>query len=337
MPRPPMDAEKEMLRARIVELEARLAEKDGFLSGQTTRHGELVAEQQKHASMLQAIFASIADAVVVCDPAGNLTHFNAAAEDILGMGKLDVPLPDWSAVYGIFRPDGVTQYPSEELPLARARGGETVDHEAMIVRRPKEPSMIWIQVSSRPLRLEDGTIAGAVAVFHDMSDRKRWEDQLEAQLAREKERNDALERLQQAVTDLSTPILEVWDDVLALPVIGVVDSRRSADMMERLLDEITRTQCRFVILDVTGVDVVDTSTADRFIRLVHAVQLIGARCMLTGIRSAVAQTLVSLGLDLGSLTTLRTLKHGLRECMRLMAAEQDRQSPRHVLTAGRAS
>ncbi len=146
----------------------------------------------------------------------------------------------------------------------------------------------------------------------------------EALLASEREKSEMLERLRISVEELSTPILEVWEDVLALPVIGVVDSRRASIMIERLLDEIVRKQSRFVILDITGVEVVDTATADHLIRLVKAVELLGARCMVTGIRPAVAQTLVAIGADLGSLATLRNLRHALRECLQFFESDRER-------------
>jgi rsbT co-antagonist protein RsbR len=136
-------------------------------------------------------------------------------------------------------------------------------------------------------------------------------------VASEREKNEALQRLRHAVQELSTPILEIWDDVLALPIIGVIDARRSSEMMERLLEEVARKRSRFVIIDITGVELVDTSTADHFIKLVRAVELLGARCMITGVSPAVAQTLVSLGVDLGALTTLQSLRHALKECLRL--------------------
>ena len=92
-------------------------------------------------------------------------------------------------------------------------------------------------------------------------------------------------------------------------------------MMERLLHEIVKNQARFVIIDLTGVEVIDTSTADHFMKLVKAVGLIGARCVLTGIRPAVAQTLVDLDVSFGQLETLRNLRHGLRYCLRWLDNE----------------
>lgn len=126
------------------------------------------------------------------------------------------------------------------------------------------------------------------------------------------------------VKQLQTPILQLWDDVLALPVIGMVDTKRSAEMMETLLAEIVVRQCKYVILDVTGVEIVDTKTADHFIKVMKSAELLGTRCILTGIRPAVAQTLVELGVDLASISTLRNLKEGLRECLRQMDADKTR-------------
>jgi anti-anti-sigma regulatory factor len=152
------------------------------------------------------------------------------------------------------------------------------------------------------------------------------DDELMANLGRAL--NEALEeieehietigRQQTAIQELSTPILQLWDNVLALPVIGVVDTRRSAEIMERLLAEITEQQARYVILDITGVEVVDTRTADHFVKVIKAAELLGTHCVLTGIRPAVAQTLVELGIDLASISTLRNLQEGLKECQRLM-------------------
>lgn len=141
----------------------------------------------------------------------------------------------------------------------------------------------------------------------------------EEQMSTIQQQQSAIEHL---VKQLQTPLLQLWDDVLALPVIGMVDTKRSAEMMETLLTEIVSKQVRFVILDVTGVDVVDTKTADHFIKVMKSAELLGTRCILTGIRPAVAQTLVELGVDLSSISTLRNLEEGLRECLRTMESEK---------------
>ncbi len=131
-----------------------------------------------------------------------------------------------------------------------------------------------------------------------------------------------IERQQFAIQELSTPILQLWDNVVALPVIGVVDTRRSVEIMERLLAEIVARQSKFVILDITGVEVVDTATADHFIKVIRASQLLGAQCIVTGIGPAVAQTLVDIGMDLTAITTMSNLQEGLKECLRRMKLQR---------------
>src|SRR6185295_16392340 len=106
---------------------------------------------------------------------------------------------------------------------------------------------------------------------------------------------------------------------------GVVDSRRTADMVQRILAEVARTQASFVIVDLTGVEIVDTRTADHLMKLIRKVELVGAQCVLTGIRPAVAETLVDIGVDFGRITTLRNLKHGLREALRHAQRERDQR------------
>jgi anti-anti-sigma regulatory factor len=132
-------------------------------------------------------------------------------------------------------------------------------------------------------------------------------------IRRQQDNQMAMEHL---VRQLQTPILELWDDVLCLPVIGMVDSRRSAEMMETLLNEIVSHRSKYVILDITGVEIVDTRTADHFVKVMKSAELLGTRCVMTGIRPAVAQTLVELGVDLSSIHTLRNLQEGLRFCLR---------------------
>ncbi len=135
------------------------------------------------------------------------------------------------------------------------------------------------------------------------------------------EQMETIRHQQVVIQELSTPILQVWDNVLVLPVIGVVDTRRSLDIMERLLTEIVEKQSEYVILDITGVELVDTMTADHFIKLIKAAELLGATCIVSGIRPAVAQTLADIGVDLATVTTMRNLQAGLRECLRRMGEQ----------------
>jgi rsbT co-antagonist protein RsbR len=123
-----------------------------------------------------------------------------------------------------------------------------------------------------------------------------------------------IERQQLTIRDLSTPIIELWDEILTLPIVGIVDTQRSLEMTSRLLRRIADSRFRCVIVDVTGVDVVDTMTADHFVKMIKSAQLLGVYCVVTGVSPEIAQTLVRIGVDLASVKTLRTLKDGLKDC-----------------------
>jgi rsbT co-antagonist protein RsbR len=155
---------------------------------------------------------------------------------------------------------------------------------------------------------------------HEVDERRETERDL-------REKLDVIRRQDEAIRALSTPILQVWDGVLALPLIGVLDSRRAGLMTEELLAEIVKTQSRHVLLDLTGVDVVDTSTADHLLKVIRAVELLGARAVITGIGPSVAQTMTSLGLDLSRLKTLANLQQGLKHCIAEAGRETSGSGP----------
>jgi rsbT co-antagonist protein RsbR len=140
---------------------------------------------------------------------------------------------------------------------------------------------------------------------------KRLEDE---NAERRRAEREAQERLA-LIESLSAPILHVWDGVLALPVLGSLSGERAASLMERLLTELARTRSQWAILDVTGVDIIDTNTADHLLRVARAVELLGGRCIITGIQPAVAQTMVALEANFASIVTRATLRDGLKFCM----------------------
>ncbi len=129
------------------------------------------------------------------------------------------------------------------------------------------------------------------------------------------EKLDIIARQQAAIQALSTPIIQVWDGVLAVPVVGGVDGERTSRMMEKLLETIIHTKSRYAIIDVTGVETVDTHTADNFVRLIRGVQLLGAQGIISGIGPLVAQTIVDLGVDLSGIPTFANLKEALHACI----------------------
>jgi rsbT co-antagonist protein RsbR len=115
----------------------------------------------------------------------------------------------------------------------------------------------------------------------------------------QKSRDDIIARQQEELLDLSTPVVRLWEGVLALPLIGTLDSARTQTVMESLLEEIVTTGAEIAIIDITGVPTVDTLVAQHLIKTVAAARLMGADCIISGIRPQIAQTIVHLGLELG--------------------------------------
>ncbi|WP_437580105.1 STAS domain-containing protein [Sorangium sp. So ce887] len=165
-----------------------------------------------------------------------------------------------------------------------------------------------------PIQNERGDVTHVVGVTLDITASKRTEQELRGKL-------QLIERQQQVIRALSTPILQVWDRVLTLPLVGMFDTTRAADVMEGVLREVVRTQAHYAILDLTGIEVMDTETVNHLLKLSSAIRLLGAEGIITGIHPAIAQTLVGLGVDLSSIETRSTLRQGLEHCIRRMGRE----------------
>jgi rsbT co-antagonist protein RsbR len=122
-----------------------------------------------------------------------------------------------------------------------------------------------------------------------------------------KNREETISRQQEEMLELSTPVVKLWDGILALPMIGTLDSARTQVVMESLLQRIVETGAEVAIIDITGVPTVDTLVAQHLIKTVTAARLMGAECIISGIRPQIAQTIVHLGVDLGDVLTKATL------------------------------
>jgi rsbT co-antagonist protein RsbR len=123
----------------------------------------------------------------------------------------------------------------------------------------------------------------------------------------QKSREEVIRRQQEELLELSTPVVKLWDGVLALPVIGTLDSARTQVVMESLLQAIVQTNSRVAIIDITGVPTVDTVVAQHLLKTVTAARLMGADCIISGVRPQIAQTIVHLGINLLDVTTKATL------------------------------
>lgn len=136
-----------------------------------------------------------------------------------------------------------------------------------------------------------------------------------------KGREDIILRQTSEMAEISTPVIRVWDGILALPIIGTLDSSRTQIVMENLLQEIVETESTIAILDISGVPTVDSLVAQHLIKTVSATRLMGAECVISGIRPEIAQTIVHLGIDLNTIITKSTLASALKYAFTILKLE----------------
>ncbi|ABG58492.1 STAS domain-containing protein [Cytophaga hutchinsonii] len=140
-----------------------------------------------------------------------------------------------------------------------------------------------------------------------------------------KGREDVIFRQTDEITQISTPVIRVWDGILALPIIGTLDSSRTQVVMESLLQEIVDTGSSIAILDISGVPAVDSLVAQHLIKTVSATRLMGAECIISGIRPEIAQTVVHLGIDLSTIITKATLASALKTAFVMLNLEVNKK------------
>ncbi len=203
---------------------------------------------------------------------------------------------------GVETTEGAAWQPMRELlaGVSRERGlaGYSPSETAVFVFSFKRPLFRQLQ---KELKAED--------LANELWAATRLLDQLGLYTteAYQKSREEVIMRQQQDMLELSTPVVKLWEGVLALPMIGTLDSARTQVVMETLLQRIVETGSAVAILDITGVPTVDTLVAQHLLKTIAAARLMGADCIISGIRPQIAQTIVHLGVDLGNVTTKATL------------------------------
>ena len=206
----------------------------------------------------------------------------------------DLNSPKWKPVHEFLA----------ELSRSRALQGFTPSETATFVFSLKQPLFQLLRKS----RTDASQLADDIWTTTLMLDRLG----LQTSEAFLKVREEMIARQQQEMLELSTPVVQLWDGVLALPLIGTLDSARTQVVMESLLQRIVETGSAIAILDITGVPTVDTLVAQHLLKTVAAARLMGADCIISGIRPQIAQTIVHLGVDLNSVTTKATLADAFR-------------------------
>jgi rsbT co-antagonist protein RsbR len=230
-----------------------------------------------------------ADLVTENDLRSESSRFLAALRAALE-ASTDVKSEPWANVRGLLT----------ELSQARARQGFSPSETAMFVFSLKQPLFARIrgEMAQDPAVMADATWTASLVL-----DRLG----LLTMEIYQKGREQVINRQQEELLELSTPVVRLWDNVVAVPLIGTLDSARTQVVMENLLQEIVNLGAAIAIIDITGVPTVDTLVAQHLLKAVAAARLMGADCIISGIRPQIAQTIVHLGVDLGDVTTKASL------------------------------
>lgn len=244
--------------------------------------------------LLKLLVDNVKDyAITMLDPKGKVLTWTPAAEHIKGWKPNEIIGQHFSKFYP---PEDVAKGKTEtELKTAAEQGR----FEDVGWRVRKDGSRFWASVVITPLRNSEGKLLGFGKVTRDLSEQRAAEDKIKRQT-------------QELLEMAAVPVVHVWEGIVLVPLIGMLDSQRTQQLMERVLNRVMETGSPIAILDITGVPSIDTQTAQHLIETTSAVRLLGAEVILTGVRPLIAQTLVHLGIDLSSLTTRSSLAAGLR-------------------------
>lgn len=215
---------------------------------------------------------------------------NSIVEGIRTSGGSDISHKGWEPARDLLK----------DISASRARQGFTPSQVVTFVLSLKKPlfALIRRELGASPDKLSDAnwTVTELIDSLALLT--------ADAFIAT---REEIVTRQQQELLELSTPVVKLWDGILALPVIGTLDSNRTQVVMESLLQTVVATDSKFAIIDITGVPTVDTLVAQHLLKAISATRLMGAECIISGIRPQIAQTIVHLGINLEDITTKATL------------------------------
>lgn len=283
--------ENEALREQIRELSARLEA--------CLKAFDACRENEER---FRTLVDDIQVAVGIQGAGGEMVYMNPKGLELLGvtreqdMGSTQARTP-WQS----FREDGSLIAPEDRPVTQIIRQKVTVRDLVVRIHRPQQDDDIWLLLNATPRFAEDGSVKEVVTVSADITALKTAEELIRKQA----------ETLEQ----LSTPLIPISDEVVVMPLVGMVDAHRAQQVMSTLLHGISARRAKVGILDVTGVAVLDATVADGLVRIARAVRLLGAEVLITGIRPEIAQSLVQLGIDMQGVITSATLQSGIALAM----------------------
>ena len=250
------------------------------------------SEETEH--LLQVLIEDVKDyAIILLDTNGNVLTWNRGAERLKGWKASEIIGQHLSCFY---TPEDIARG-KVEMELRTAAQEGRYEDEGWRVR--KDGTRFWANVVVTALHDDKGNLRGFGKVTRDLTERRQAEERLQTQA--------------QEILEMATvPVVRVWEGVVLVPLIGMLDSQRTQQLMERLLQCVSETASPVALLDITGVPTVDTRTAQHLMETITAVRLLGSEVILTGVRPSIAQTFVHLGINLSDVLTRSSLSAGLR-------------------------
>lgn len=291
-----LEAENTALRGRIAELEAALARARAEVG---PPEPDVYSGCSRH--VLVAVLDRCPSIIFVKDIEGRYVLMNQRFMDLFGLTREELLGNGDEACF-----------PAEVAAMVRLKdqsivdGGVPLQFEETVPINGRDRTFFTIKF---PLFDADEQPLGLCGITTDVTDMKRVEWERDAM------REQMLEAQREALRELSTPLVPIADGVLAMPLVGRIDEARAARIMDTLLDGISRQSAHTAILDITGVRSVDAQVADALVGAARAARLLGARVVLSGLRSEVARTLVALGADLGDIATVATLQTAIAHAL----------------------
>lgn len=247
-------------------------------------------------SLPLAVYAKDRDSRFVYANPVALYHLHAEKlEEVIGITDFD-----------LFPEEQASKYFNDEQEII-ATGKVMRNFEEHVVY--EDGSESWLMTSKMPTYNSAGEISGTMGFAWDVTEQKRTAEQLEYQAQLIRLQRDTLQ-------ELATPIIPLMKQIIVMPLIGSIDSQRAQDIMRSMLNGISQHRARVVILDITGVPVVDSAVAAHLTRTIQAARLKGAETIVTGVSDAVAETIVDLGIDWRNVRTMADLESGLKVALR---------------------
>lgn len=272
------------------------------------------AIQRDSDAQLQAVIDNIVDGIITIDARGKIESFNPAAERMFGYAAKEVIGKNVNMLMPAPYHQEHDGYLANYMKTGQAK---IIGIGREVSGRRQDGQIFPIDLAVSEMRL--GKVRKFVGIVRDMTERNQAVDLIAQQ--------------SQALLELSTPVIEVWEGIVLLPLIGVVDSLRAQQIIETLLESIVRKEAQVAIVDVTGVPVMDTMVAQNLIKTVNAAGMLGANTIITGISPEISQTLVKLNVDFALIRTCGTLRAAVAEALSLVgklvvSRQGDRQGGR---------